>query len=152
MDRAGRAARFGHFEYVPLKSGLSFFDEGGQALLGVHAGAHHAEGLHFQGQSGPQIDFTPPVHGLLDGPHGDAPPGSDGSRRLHGFLHQAFRRKDLVDQADGHGLVGRQHLSGHAQFLGPVLAHQSGQALGAAETGDESQVDFRLPEPGPVRA
>src|SRR6185369_10251369 len=65
---------------------------------------------------------------------------------LHRTVDERLGLDDLVDEADGRGLVRADHLSGEDQLHRLALADEPGQPLRAAAAGDDAEVDLGLPE------
>ena len=93
-----------------------------------------------------QIRLGPTVDGLLGAADGDGGLGCDALHHGLRLLHQAVVGHHAVDQADALGLLRFHLTAGVDQLLGDPRTHQPGQALGAAEAGDQSQARLRLPK------
>ncbi len=62
------------------------------------------------------------------------------------FRHKLLGRNYLVGESPFVGGFGVDHVAGHDQLACARLADSMGQALGTAETGDQTKIDLRLPE------
>ena len=89
--------------------------------------------------------MTYAAFGLLDG---TASLTGDAFRQRGNFSGKGIVRDDLVDEADAQGLCGIDHVAREEQQGGRAPAHQTGQALGAAESGRDAEADFGLAEAG----
>src|SRR6187549_4136895 len=132
---------------APLRGALA--EEGGDALLGVLA----AEG----GREALLLGLDALVEVALAGDLLDL---AAGDRRLAGQLATPGERRleqlvvgdDPVDEAELERLVGKDRVADQVHLQRLVLADQAGQALGAAEAGDDPQLDLRLAEDGRLGA
>ena len=89
--------------------------------------------------------MTYAAFGLLDG---TASLTGDAFRQRGNFRGKGIVGDDLVDEADAQGLCGIDHLAREEQQGSRAPAHQTGQALGAAESGRDAEADFGLAEAG----
>ncbi|KZL22941.1 hypothetical protein PsAD37_03230 [Pseudovibrio sp. Ad37] len=67
-----------------------------------------------------------------------------------GFRQQVIVRDDLVDEAKLTGSVRTERVSGEQQFQRALATGETGQALGAAESGRNANVDLRFGKDGTV--
>ena len=128
---------------LPLRRALA--EEGADALLGVLGGERGGEALLLGLDALVEVALVRDLLDLLDR-----------ERRLAGELARPGERgveqlvvgDHAVDQAELVGLVGGDRVADqvHLQRLG--LADQPRQALGAAEAGDDPEVDLGLAEGG----
>jgi hypothetical protein len=79
------------------------------------------------------------------------PVGGDRRRRDRAVGSSASGGTTRVGQADAQRLGGVDHVAGDAQLLGLGDADPAGQALGAAEAGDDAELDLGLAELAPSR-
>src|SRR5690554_1146477 len=97
-----------------------------------------------------QAGFEHAVHTFLGHHHAGQGLFCNDLSGLEGFLQQLIHREDLGHQARLFGFLGVHLATGQAHFHGLGLADGAGQALGAADSGQYAQVDFRLAEAGVV--
>ena len=119
--------------------------------MGVRGGEAQGEGVHLQEAGILEVQVEAPVDGLLGGAQRHPALGGQGPGHFPACLHEGVGGEDLGHQPQGLGLGGVHQAAGEDHLLGRPLAHQAGQALGAAEAGDDPQVDLRLAQPGGVR-
>src|SRR4051812_329851 len=128
---------------LPVRRALG--EEGADALLGVLA-------LEDAGERG-LLGLDPGVEVAGGGDVLDL--GQRQRRRLaelarprQGGVEQLVVGDRAVDQPELVGLVGADGVAGQVHLQGLVLAHQAGEALGAAEAGDDAELDLGLAEDG----
>ena len=113
-------------------------DEGAHPVLLLLRGETEAERLRFVREAGFEAGFeamTYAAFGLLDG---TASLTGDAFRQRGNFSGKGIVGDDLVDEADAQGLCGIDHVAREEQQGGRAPAHQTGQALGAAESRREA--------------
>ena len=76
--------------------------------------------------------------------------GGDRRGNLQRLVEQVLRRHDARDEAGALGLRGIHHAAGQDQVHRLGLADRARQALGAADAGNDAELDFRLAEFGVV--
>ena len=97
-----------------------------------------------------QAGFEHAVHTFLGHHHAGQGLFRNNLSGLEGFLQQLIHREDLGHQARLFGFPGIHLAAGQAHFHGLGLADGAGQTLGAADTRQHAEVDFRLAEAGVV--
>ena len=102
--------------------------------------------MHTLGQSG----LIGPIDRVLGQHHRGQRHVGDHGGGFERFGLQLGEREDAAHQAGALRLGGVHHAAGQAHFHGLRLADETGQSLGSAGTGDNPQLDFRLPELGVV--
>ena len=123
-------------------------DEGVHPVLLILRGETEAERLRFVRKAGFEAGFEAMPYaafGLLDG---TASLTGDAFRQRGNFRGKGIVGDDLVDEADAQGLCGIDHLAREEQQGSRAPAHQTGQALGTAESGRDAEADFGLAEAG----
>ena len=114
-------------------------------------GKGEAKGVRLHFQPVAQIHVLAGVDDALGKAHRIAALAENLFRRLAAGVHQLPGRNHLVGKADPICLLRINPVTGEDQLLGPSLADQPGQPLGAAKAGDDAKAALRLAEHGVVR-
>ena len=67
-------------------------------------------------------------------------------RQFFAGRHEFFRLYDFLNKTDASGFLCADDIRRVDQILGHAFANQSGESLGAAESRNQTQTDFRLSE------
>src|SRR5450755_4120828 len=129
----------------------TFLEESGGAFLLVFGGGANAEVGSLQCKAFALAGLQPLVRRLQGELHSDRRIGHDLLQNRLGTVNQAGCRNDLVDETDAIGLLRGNRLAGQDQLQRAALSHQPRQALRAAATGQQAQLDFGLPKSGVLR-
>src|SRR5690554_5877474 len=114
------------------------------ALAHVVGGEDQAELSGLELQALVDAGLAADVDAVQDAAQGQRRGGGQLPGQLHRGLLQLRRRQDLVDDAELERAGGVDRRPGQAQLQGGGASGQPQQALGAAETRDQAEVDFRL--------
>src|SRR5213082_353536 len=133
---------------LALEVRVALAEERGNALLRVLRPEHLAERLRLDLEPLAELALVRDLLDLLDR-----------ERRLLGQLagpgeggvEQLVVRHDLVREAEAKGLVRRDRRAGEVHLERLALSDEPRQPLGAAEAGDDPEVDLGLAERGRLR-
>ena len=130
----------------PLPFGVALADECLGALDPILAAECDAEGT-------PARSFSPASSAIVNGGAARPWPGATRagtcwrfSPRACGLRRAMLGRDDLIHQAPSPVRSSRRSCRRSGSVRAPRMADTMGQTLGAAETGNQRQVDFRLAE------
>ena len=94
--------------------------------------------------------FERAIHRFLRREHRRQRHRRDGFGKLHRLVHEVRQRHNPGNQAAALGLLRVHHAAGQDHVHGLGLADRAGEALRAADAGDDAELDFRLAEFGVV--
>ena len=131
---------------------LTLFQESAHALLLVGGLEAAAEQLLLDDHGVVHLCLQALIDGLLAGANGDGGVLGDGGGQLLRGGHQLLQGINGIHQADAQSLVSLDILGGIDKLLCHAGAHQTGQALGAAEAGGDAQARLGLAKDGGIGA
>ena len=136
------------FLILPLR--LALLDEGFHAFLLIVGREQRVEDAPLEHHAFRQPRLEGAVDRLLGRQHRRQRHIGDGVGDLHRLVHQARQRHHARHQTGALGLGGVHHAAGedHVHRLG--LADRAGEALRAADAGDDAELDLGLAEFGVV--
>jgi hypothetical protein len=130
--------------------GGAFFHKRGHAFFLVVGGKQCVEQAALKHDAVGQAAFKRFVDRLFGGHDGDAREARNGERGAQGFVHEFVEWHHAAHQAGALGFGGVHHAGGEGQVHGFGFAHGARQALGAARTGDDAELDLGLAKLGVV--
>src|SRR5690554_3019379 len=135
---------------VVLEVRLALLDERLHALGLVGGGEDRVEHPTLEAHAFGQTGLEYAVDAFLGHHHARQRLAGDDLGGFQGFFQQLVDREDPGYQAGLFGFPGIHLAAGQAHFHGLGLADGAGQTLGAADTRQHAEVDFRLAEAGVV--
>src|SRR5690554_6508573 len=135
---------------VVLEVRLALLDERLHALGLVGGGEDRVEHPTLEAHAFGQTGLEYAVDAFLGHHHARERLACNDLGGFQGFFQQLVDREDLRYQTGLFGCPGIHLAPGQAHFHGLGLADGAGQALGAADTRQHAEVDFRLAEAGVV--
>src|SRR2546423_14609796 len=133
---------------VPIASGApetrrAFAQKGVDALLGVGAGERLREGLLLCLDAGVEVARR---RDALDLPQRERRLRGELARPRQGGVEQLVVLDHAVGEAQLERFVGEDGVADEVHLERLALAHEARQALGAAEAGDDAELDLGLAE------